>query len=97
MAMAVRLILEFVQQKNQLNTEYCMSGISPLHQLLITPYMHFNNVCRIYSLLAVSAKIFAPHTLHKICQVLIQLALSCHQCLPASFIFIIIIIINTLQ
>ena len=47
--------------------------------------MHFNNVCRIYSLLAVSAETFAPHTLHKI-QVLIQLALSCHQCLPACFI-----------
>ena len=83
--MAVRLILEFVQQKNQLNIEYCTSGISPLHQLLITPYMHFSNVFRIYSLLAVSAETFAPHTLYKI-QVLIQLALSCHQCLPACFI-----------
>ena len=39
----------------------------------------------VYSLLAVSAETFAPHTLQKI-QVLIQLALSCHQCLPACFI-----------
>ena len=102
MAMAVRLILEFVQQKNQLTTEYCTSGISPLHQMLISPYMHFNNVCRIYSHLAVSAETFVPDTLHKMhlavsaetfvpdtlhkIQVLIQLVLSCHQCLPARFI-----------
>ena len=85
MAMAVRLILQFVQQKNQLTTEYCTSGISPLHQMLISPYMHFNNACRIYSLLAVSAETFVPDTLHKI-QVLIQLVLSCHQYLPARFI-----------
>ena len=39
-----------------------------------------------YTLLAV-CQIFAPHTLHKILQVLIQLALSCYQYPPACFIY----------